>query len=107
MLAVCLIGFGVPLAQRRVKPNLWYGLRVPATFADEYVWYEANAMAGRDFVALGVLLALLVVVLPVVVPLASSVYPLIFAVVLGGGSMVSTIRTWRYANRLRRERQAR
>ena len=42
------IGLAIPLIRRRVKPNQMYGLRVPATFANEWVWYEANAASGRD-----------------------------------------------------------
>lgn len=58
---------GVPLAQRRVRPNRWYGLRLPATFADETVWYDANAATGRDMMALGAAFtsfALLLALLP-------------------------------------------
>ena len=40
-----LMAVAVPLARRRVPPNAWYGLRVPATFADREVWYAANARA--------------------------------------------------------------
>ena len=32
---------GWPLAARRIGPNRWYGLRVPATFADRRVWFDA------------------------------------------------------------------
>jgi uncharacterized membrane protein len=42
------IGLAIPLIRRRIKPNKTYGLRVQATFADEWVWYEANAGTGRD-----------------------------------------------------------
>ena len=48
---------GWPLAARRIGPNPWYGLRVPATFA-------AIALAGRDLMALGVVLTLLALLLP-------------------------------------------
>lgn len=37
-------------------PNRWYGLRLPATFADEQVWYDANAVGGRDMMLLGAVL---------------------------------------------------
>ena len=47
-----LVALGWPLAARRVRPNRWYGLRIPATFAEPHVWYEANAMTGRDMMAL-------------------------------------------------------
>jgi len=49
----------IPMILRRVPPNRIYGLRVPATFADERVWYEANAKSGWDLVILGVALAAL------------------------------------------------
>jgi hypothetical protein len=40
---------GGPLALRQIEPTRWYGLRVPATLADEKVWYEANAqLAPRE-----------------------------------------------------------
>src|SRR4051812_25154315 len=42
------VGVSIPLIRRRVKPNRTFGLRVAATFADEWVWYEANARTGRD-----------------------------------------------------------
>jgi uncharacterized membrane protein len=59
-----LIAVSVPLIRRRVKPNWWYGVRLPATFADEWVWYEANAASGRDILVVGVLLVVLSIVLP-------------------------------------------
>jgi uncharacterized membrane protein len=39
---------------RKVKPNAVYGFRVPATFADEQVWFDMNARAGRHLIAIGV-----------------------------------------------------
>jgi hypothetical protein len=48
VLGLLLVVLGWPMAARRVRPNRWYGLRVPATFADEQVWYDANAVAGRE-----------------------------------------------------------
>jgi len=49
-----IIGIAIPLVLRRVKPNPLYGFRVPATFADEVVWYEMNARAGRHMIVIGV-----------------------------------------------------
>ena len=64
LLGLLLIALGWPLAARRVRPNRWYGLRVPATFADATVWYDANAVAGRDMVGLGILVLAIALVLP-------------------------------------------
>ncbi|XZE56084.1 SdpI family protein [Planctomycetaceae bacterium SH139] len=52
--AVALICLGVPLIQRRVPPNHWYGFRVPSTLADANVWYPANEYAAWQFVWLGI-----------------------------------------------------
>ena len=57
-----LIALAVPLMRRSVPPNDWYGLRVAATFADESVWYEANARSGRDLLIVGVLQIVVAVV---------------------------------------------
>lgn len=48
-----VIGLAIPLMRRRIGPNALYGLRVPATFASESVWYEANARSGRDMTIYG------------------------------------------------------
>ena len=106
-LGVLLAGIGWPLAQRRVRPNRWYGLRVPATFADERVWYDANAVAGRDLIALGVTLVVLAIVLPAVANVRGRAFAVIAASVTAVGSLVMTVRSWRLANRLLRQRRTR
>jgi uncharacterized membrane protein len=97
---------GWPLAARKVGPNRWYGLRVPATFADRQVWYDANALAGRDMIVLGVILAAVSLLLPRVVRLPEPLYAGICAGLLAIGAMVMTARGWREANRLLRDRQS-
>jgi len=59
--SLVMISIAIPLLLRRVPPNALYGLRVPATFADEWVWYEANARSGRDLLALGAVLMALTI----------------------------------------------
>ena len=100
-----LIALGWPIATRRVRPNRWYGLRVPATFADQTVWYDANAAAGREMIGLGAVVAVVALVLPHVVRIRSESYAGICAALLGIGSLVMTARGWRRANRLLRERR--
>jgi uncharacterized membrane protein len=56
---VMLIVLAAPLILRLVPPNRLYGLRVPATRADRWVWYEANAKSARDMLLLGLLLVVL------------------------------------------------
>jgi SdpI/YfhL protein family len=104
-LGLLLVALGWPMATRRVRPNRWYGLRVPATLADEGVWYEANAVAGRSMMALGAVLVLVALALPRLAGLPESTYAGICAGLLGVGSLVLTVRGWRIANRLLRERR--
>jgi SdpI/YfhL protein family len=106
LLGLLLIGVGWPLAARRVRPNRWYGLRVPATFADQTVWYEANAVAGRDMIRLGTLVTAIALVLPHVTELPSDIYAGVCGGVLGIGSCFLATRGWRLANRMLRERRA-
>jgi SdpI/YhfL family protein len=105
LLGLLLIGLGWPLAGRRVRPNRWYGLRVPATYADETVWYEANAVTGRDMVGLGAVVLVIALVLPHVTRLRSDTFAGLCAGLLGLGSLLLTVRGWRLANRLLRQRR--
>lgn len=105
VVGVLFIALALPLMYRRVKPNWLYGVRVRATFADERVWYEANARSGRDMLLLGVLICLLAVALPFVsglMPLAAIV--ILIAVTFFGTLAMAFIGISR-ANRLLRERQ--
>ena len=65
ILSSLLVLLAIPLILRRVPPNPLYGLRVPATYKDDQVWYDANAASGRDFVIFGVCMTLLTIVLQV------------------------------------------
>jgi|SRR3954468_15411412 uncharacterized membrane protein len=105
LLGLLFIALGWPMAARRVPPNRWYGLRVPATFADRSVWYDANAVAGRDMVGLGVVLALMALLLPRVASVSIASYALVCTLVLSVGSLIFALRGWRLANRLLRERR--
>jgi hypothetical protein len=105
LVGLLLIALGWPMAARRVPPNRWYGLRVPATFADEKVWYEANAAAGRDMMILGAVLVSVALVLVRLVDLSDSTYSGACAGLLGVGALILTVRGWRAANRMLRDRQ--
>src|SRR5436305_5707067 len=50
------IGGAVPLIQGRVKPNPWYGVRVPKTLGNRDTWYAVNAYFGRRFAVVGLLI---------------------------------------------------
>lgn len=99
------VGISLPLIRRRVPPNRTYGLRVPATLADDWVWYEANARSGRDFFALGIAIMVVAVVLPFAVRMREPAYTLAMAGLLLTGTLAICVRGWRMANRLLAERR--
>src|SRR5262245_24694969 len=103
---VLLVALAIPLIQRRVQPNYLYGLRVPATFADEWVWYEANAASGRDLLVLGVALIAAALILPLAPGINLASYALTVGGLLGSGAIALAIIGWQRANRLLRLRQA-
>lgn len=78
-----LVALALPLILRKVPPNPWYGLRVAATFADKWVWYEANARSGRDFLILGVVQTATALFAPTAVNIAVLVVGTIICAVVG------------------------
>jgi len=94
-----LILLAIPLVLRWVPPNRFYGLRIPATWRNESVWYDANALNGRHFLQLGLLMVLLDFVLP------AAVRTSVLAAIAWCGLILILIVDWRTANRLARERE--
>ena len=103
---VVLAALALPLVLRRIPPNPLYGLRVPATFRDESVWYDANAASGRDMLVLAAVIFLVALVLPFA-GLGDWALPIAWIVTAGVGAILVAILGWRRANRMLRERQGR
>ena len=57
-----LIAISIPLIQRRVKMNNFYGVRIPKAFESEENWYKINEYGGRQLVLWSCVLALFGVV---------------------------------------------
>lgn len=93
-----LLVLTIPLMMRWVPRNRVFGFRIPATLRHESVWYDANALCGRHFFLLGLLMVVLEFVLPLSMrnPVLSTT-----AVV---GLVAITAADWRTANRWDRER---
>jgi uncharacterized membrane protein len=55
--AIVAVTASVPLIQKRVKMNHWYGVRIPASFASEEAWFDINRYGGRLLLAWGLAIA--------------------------------------------------
>lgn len=97
------VGLAVPMIRRQVPPNALYGLRVPATFADEEVWYEANRRSGWDLLRLGAALTVLAALLPLL-GVGRLAYALTWSAAALVGALALAVVGWRRANRLLRQR---
>lgn len=53
-----LFMLAIPLWMRLVPPNVLYGVRTRATMADESLWYDVNAVCGRDLAIAGALVSI-------------------------------------------------
>ena len=53
---VVFIGLGIPLFQKRVPPNSWYGCRTTKSLSDERIWYAVNRITGQDMILTGILI---------------------------------------------------
>lgn len=49
-----LVGSGIPLYQRKVGRNNWFGLRTKLTMRDDDTWFAANHVAGRWLIITGI-----------------------------------------------------
>lgn len=105
LIGLFFIGLSIPLLRRRVGPNGWYGLRVPATLQDEEIWYEANAKTGRDMLLLGVLQLILALGLPLAADLPPETYAEVNVGVVSVGALLAALLGWFRANDMRAERQ--
>lgn len=100
-----LMGLSLPFLRRSVGPNSWYGLRVPATMADQEVWYEANAKSGRDLLILGLVQLVSALGLPLVPALTVEGYAGINGALITFGAVGAALLGWRRANRLLAEKR--
>jgi uncharacterized membrane protein len=98
-----LIGLSVPLIRRKVRPNGWYGFRVPQTRVDPDIWYAANAYAGKHLLGVGVVTVLTAVGLYRVPGITLDTYALACAGIILAALAVCVIQCFRYLAKLTQE----
>lgn len=99
-----LVLLSIPMMLRWVPPNPLYGFRIPATCKNKSVWYDANALSGRHFFLLGLLLVALDLALPLA-GWSDAVRRDVFWTISMAGLVTIVAADWRTANRWSRERE--
>lgn len=92
----------IPLIQRRVKRNPFYGIRLPKAMRDDKIWYDANEYGGRQLFGAGLASAALVFVAYCVPALRNNVmgFTPVCLVVFVVPLMVALNRTMNYVAQL-------
>ncbi len=90
-----LAGLSVPLINKKIPPNAWYGFRVPKTFQNDSIWYAANQYAGKRLLVTGIGTLIAAVGLSLLPQLSLDAYAIgvlgVFAVILFIGLVQSFI----------------
>lgn len=98
------IAIAIPLVQRRVPPNQWYGFRVERTLNDPAVWYPANAYSGRLLIGVGAGVIAVAVIAALIVaqhqPPNTGLFVAICTAALLGGLLISVALSFRYLRSL-------
>ena len=81
----------VPLLRRRVKPNPWYGFRVPRTLDNDDRWYTVNAYAARFLLWGGIATAIAAPLLALLPGMGVDAYLLTMTAVVLAGPLLSLI----------------
>lgn len=66
----------LPLLRDKIRPNPWYGFRVPKTLNDPEVWYPANRHIAKRQLVAGISLALTAAILYLLPGLSVDAYAL-------------------------------
>ena len=58
LVGVLFVGLSIPLIEKRVPPNQYYGFRTTKTLADPAIWYEINRISGIDLFIAGMFITI-------------------------------------------------
>ena len=103
--SLLMIGLAVPLILGRIKPNHWYGLRIPLTLNNPGIWYPANRYAGWLLLIYGLVLLVVSLVLPFPLSgleeeVATGIYGLVVAAAMLIGLAPVVVLSLYYATKL-------
>lgn len=101
------VGFGlllsvlaIPMILRKIKPNPFYGFRVPKAINNPEIWYEINAYSGYWFFATGLVSAVMAAVVYVLPGLDNASSSLIQAGVVFALLTIGIVMSFRRLSRM-------
>ncbi|GAA1458661.1 SdpI family protein [Nocardiopsis exhalans] len=104
LMAGVLVLMGVLGAQRRIKPNEFFGIRTAYTRSGEFAWYTVHEVSARWSIVAGLVCLPSLVLLPIATTPNGQIAALL--VPMGISVTLLVLGSWR-AHKVTRERQAR
>jgi uncharacterized membrane protein len=95
-----LAALAIPMIQRRIKPNPFYGFRTPKTLQNETLWYEVNAYSGKRLLVAGIVVTIAAILVALIPNLTIDVYAILIAIVLAISISVGLLQSFRYLNQI-------
>jgi hypothetical protein len=99
-LSLLFIAVAVPLALRKVPPNIICGFRTRATMANNEIWFSANAYFGRGLIAASFCGASVAICVYLLRPFSPEVFLPVSVLIMAVPSLVATLATQRYVRKL-------
>ncbi len=90
----------IPMIQRWVKPNPFYGFRTPKTLSSETVWYEINEYSGKRLFIAGIFISIVALALSLVPQITVDLYATLVAVLIGLALAIALIQSFLYLNQI-------
>jgi hypothetical protein len=109
--SLLMVGLAIPLIRGQIKPNHWYGFRIPLTLSNPGIWYPANRYAGWLLLIYGLVLLVVSLVIPLLLSglpeeEAMGIYGLGVAAVMLAGLVPVVLLSMQCAKRLARDYEA-
>lgn len=99
-LGLLMAALSVPMIQRWIKPNPFYGFRTPKAFKSDAIWYEINAYSGRRLFIAGLVIALAAVLFALIPNLPLDLYSILLLLVLVIAMTLTMIQSLRHLNEI-------
>ncbi|HZQ05601.1 MAG TPA: SdpI family protein [Anaerolineae bacterium] len=97
---LAMSAIALPLIQRRIKPNPFYGFRTPKAFQSETIWYEINAYSGKRLFIAGLIIALVALLVPLLPGINLEIYVTVITFIVILSLALAFISSFRYLNQI-------
>jgi uncharacterized membrane protein len=99
-LGLLYIVLSIPMIQRRVRRNPWYGFRTRKTLSNDRIWYAANEHSGRMLFFTGLVTLFSAILMTPLGFFSQETYALVCTIVMVATLVYTTYLSFKYLRRL-------